>query len=75
MESALDLNQRQQDLLVWVQREGFASVEALAAHFDVTHQTIRRDINRLVELKLIRRFHGGAGLPASTENVAYSMRQ
>ncbi|HEU0199146.1 MAG TPA: DeoR family transcriptional regulator, partial [Burkholderiaceae bacterium] len=46
-----------------------------AAHFDVTHQTIRRDINRLVELKLIRRFHGGAGLPASTENVAYSMRQ
>lgn len=69
------LNQRQQDLLVWVQREGFASVEALAAHFNVTHQTIRRDINRLADLKLIRRYHGGAGLPSSVENMAYSMRQ
>ena len=71
----LNLNQRQQDLLAWVQREGFASVEALAAHFGVTHQTIRRDINHLADLKLIRRYHGGAGLPSSAENMAYSTRQ
>jgi DeoR family glycerol-3-phosphate regulon repressor len=68
------LNQRQQDLLIWVQREGFASVEALASHFSVTHQTIRRDINQLADLKLIRRYHGGAGIPSSVENVAYSAR-
>ncbi|MFL6623902.1 MAG: DeoR/GlpR family DNA-binding transcription regulator [Sulfurifustis sp.] len=75
MHTSLNLNQRQQELLAWVQREGFASVEALAGHFKVTHQTIRRDINRLADLKLIRRYHGGAGLPSSVENMAYSMRQ
>jgi DeoR family glycerol-3-phosphate regulon repressor len=75
MNSSITLNQRQQDLLTWVQREGFASVEALAAHFGVTHQTIRRDINQLADLKLIRRYHGGAGLPSSIENVAYAARQ
>lgn len=75
MTPALSLNQRQQDLLGWVQREGFASVEALANHFGVTHQTIRRDINQLADLKLIRRYHGGAGIPSSVENVAYSARQ
>lgn len=75
MQTSRNLNQRQQNLLVWVQREGFASVEALASHFGVTRQTIRRDINLLADLKLIRRYHGGAGLPYSVENMAYSMRQ
>jgi DeoR family glycerol-3-phosphate regulon repressor len=70
----MSLNQRQQALLGWVQRDGFASVEALASHFSVTHQTIRRDINRLADLKLLRRYHGGAGVPSSVENVAYSAR-
>jgi DeoR family transcriptional regulator, glycerol-3-phosphate regulon repressor len=75
MQTSLSLNRRQQDLLSWVQRDGFASVEALAAHFGVTHQTIRRDINQLADLKLIRRYHGGAGLPSSIENMAYAARQ
>ena len=69
------LNPRQQELLTQVQREGFASVEALAKQFGVTHQTIRRDINRLASQQLVRRFHGGAGLPSSVENFAYKTRQ
>jgi DeoR family glycerol-3-phosphate regulon repressor len=69
------LNPRQQELLTQVQHEGFASVETLAKHFGVTHQTIRRDINRLAGLQLLRRFHGGAGLPSSIENFAYNTRQ
>lgn len=69
------LNPRQQELLTQVQREGFASVEALAKHFGVTHQTIRRDINHLSELNLLKRYHGGAGLPSSIENFAYNTRQ
>lgn len=72
--TSLSLNQRQHDLLGWVAREGFASVEALANHFAVTHQTIRRDINRLADQKMIRRYHGGAGVLSSVENVAYSAR-
>ncbi|HET7200659.1 MAG TPA: DeoR family transcriptional regulator [Burkholderiales bacterium] len=69
------LTPRQQELLTQVQREGFGSVEALARHFGVTYQTIRRDINCLVELKLLKRYHGGAGLPSSIENFAYDTRR
>ena len=69
------LNPRQQELLTQVQHAGFASVETLAKQFNVTHQTIRRDINQLAELQLLRRFHGGAGLPSSIENFAYNTRQ
>jgi DeoR family transcriptional regulator, glycerol-3-phosphate regulon repressor len=74
MTAATSLNQRQHELLGRVEREGFASVEALANHFSVTHQTIRRDINRLAALKLVRRYHGGAGILSTVENVAYSTR-
>lgn len=71
----LILNQRQQDLLSWVQREGHVSVEKLAAHFSVTQQTIRRDITLLAENNLVQRIHGGASVNSSVENVAYKTRQ
>lgn len=71
----LTLNARQQQLLDWVRREGFVTVEQLASHFDVTPQTIRRDINWLAEQNLLRRYHGGASLPTSAENVSYSACQ
>lgn len=45
----LTLNARQQELLEWVQRDGFVTVDDLAAHFAVTPQTIRRDVNWLAE--------------------------
>ncbi|GAB2904082.1 DeoR/GlpR family DNA-binding transcription regulator [Paraburkholderia jirisanensis] len=71
----LTLNARQQELLEWVQRDGFVTVDDLAAHFDVTPQTIRRDVNWLADINLLRRYHGGASLPTSSENVSYSARQ
>lgn len=69
------LNQRQQALLTCVQREGFASVDKLAALFQVTPQTIRRDINLLADLNMLKRYHGGASLASSAENMAYNTRQ
>ncbi|MBV8047208.1 MAG: DeoR/GlpR transcriptional regulator [Paludibacterium sp.] len=69
------LNQRQQELLGWVQREGHVTVEALANHFGVTHQTIRRDITLLADNRLLQRIHGGASAQSSVENVAYNARQ
>lgn len=74
-EPALALNARQEEMLKLVRQRGFVSVEALAQHFDVTAQTIRRDINEMCRSGLLRRYHGGAGLPSSVENVAYSTRQ
>jgi DeoR family glycerol-3-phosphate regulon repressor len=58
-----------------VRSKGFITIEHLAAQFDVTPQTIRRDINILSREGLIHRYHGGAGLPPSTENVAYTQRK
>lgn len=69
------LNPRQQEILDLVQREGFVSVEPLAKHFDVTPQTIRRDINLLCDMSLLQRHHGGAGLPTSAANTAYLTRR
>ena len=66
---------RQEQILQAVQRQGYVSVDALAQRFDVTPQTIRRDINQLSRMALVERYHGGAGVPSSVENVAYAARQ
>ena len=58
-----------------VQSQGFATIEDIAAKFGVTPQTIRRDINFLDEEGVVRRYHGGAGVTLSTENVAYTRRK
>lgn len=75
MAGGSDLNQRQEQIIALVRERGFVAIEALAEHFDVTPQTIRRDINQLCDLGLMRRYHGGAGLPSSVENLAYQARQ
>lgn len=71
----LGLNQRQKRILELVPRQGFVSIEALSKHFRVSAQTIRRDINELCDQALLQRFHGGAGLMSSVENIAYESRQ
>ena len=68
-------NSRQQQILDLVRQRGFMSIETLADHFSVTPQTIRRDINQLTDRELLQRYHGGAGLPSSVENIAYQTRQ
>ena len=60
--AADQVTDRQRQILQLVSLNGFATIEALARHFDVSTQTIRRDIIRLDELQLLQRFHGGAGL-------------
>ncbi len=66
---------RQERILDLARHLGFVAIEDLARRFSVTTQTIRRDINQLCEQALLRRYHGGAGLPSSVENLAYSARQ
>lgn len=68
-------NLRQQQIIDEVRKQGFVSVEVLVKHFGVTAQTIRRDMNALCEEGLLRRYHGGATLPTSVENVAYDTRK
>ncbi len=69
---------RRHELIVeMIQQKGFISTDELVQHFQVTPQTIRRDLNELDRLKLISRHHGGAGVPSSssTVNAAYSERK
>mgnify|MGYP000943511380 CR=1 FL=1 len=56
--------QRHQEILELLSQCGFATTEDLVAHFDVSPQTIRRDLNELAELEKIQRHHGGASLPS-----------
>ena len=76
MELVLDLlPPRQMDILDIARREGRVDVESLARHFDVTVQTIRKDLNDLCELEKLHRVHGGAVYPSNTANLAYQARR
>ena len=69
-------NPRQSQLLEEVRERGSATVEALAEQFEVTLQTVRRDVKLLSAAGLLARFHGGVRVQSSTtENIAYRQRQ
>jgi DeoR/GlpR family transcriptional regulator of sugar metabolism len=51
---------RQAEIIDALQDEGFQSVNSLAARFEVTASTIRRDLERLEAMDLLQRTHGGA---------------
>lgn len=63
------------DIVALVKIHGFVSVDTLARTFDVTVQTIRRDLNMLAGEGCISRHRGGAGLPSSIENMEYARRR
>ena len=67
--------ERQSRILEIVRDKGFASIEHLATHFDVTQQTVRRIVNQLCDQGLLRRIHGGVSLPVQNQNLAYGSRQ
>jgi len=69
------INKRHDEIISLIKNNGFVTVEEMASLFNVTPQTIRRDINFLDGEGVISRYHGGAGLSVSTENVAYRHRK
>lgn len=70
-----ELTSRQYEIVALVQQRGFVAIEALSRNFDITPQTARRDVNALCQAGLLYRYHGGAGLPSTVENIAYEARQ
>jgi DeoR family glycerol-3-phosphate regulon repressor len=71
----LELGERQAQIAKMIYESDFLSVEYLADHFNVTSQTIRRDINYLCDRGIARRRHGGVERPVRTGNDAYGWRQ
>ena len=55
--------------------EGRVGVEALADRFNVTPQTIRKDLNDLCERGVLQRYHGGAVLASGIANFGYEARR
>jgi DeoR/GlpR family transcriptional regulator of sugar metabolism len=54
---------RQAKIAAIIGQEGQASVDALALRFDVSAETVRRDLTQLAESGLVQKVHGGAKRP------------
>ena len=63
--------ERQQAMAELVAERGRLSVNLLAEEYDVTTETVRRDLSALERMGLVRRVHGGA-VPASSLTVIES---
>lgn len=68
-------NFRHADILGLARRDGKVTVDDLARRFDVTVQTIRRDLSDLSGLGRLERVHGGAVLPSGVVNIVYEERR
>ncbi len=68
-------NLRQQQIVEIARSSGRVTVDDLSARFDVTPQTIRKDLNELCDQRLLQRVHGGAVIASGVENVGYEARR
>ncbi|MGL4405350.1 MAG: DeoR/GlpR family DNA-binding transcription regulator [Notoacmeibacter sp.] len=69
------LSFRQTEILEIARQEGRVIVEVLAERFQVTLQTIRRDLTELADAGLIDRVHGGAVARTGVNNIGYEERR
>ena len=54
--------QRQEQILDWLQTQGFATVEALASRLGVSTMTVHRDLDRLAKTGAVQKVYGGVEL-------------
>ena len=66
---------RQKEILDIARKDGKVTVDALAEKYNVTVQTIRRDLSRLTEIGKLERVHGGAVIPSGVVNIEYEQRR
>lgn len=68
------LNKRHSEILDILSRRGYLAIEEMVAAFNVTPQTLRRDLQDMSDRGLLRRHHGGASANLSTANADYDLR-
>jgi len=66
---------RQKEIVEIAKVYGYVTVDDLVAKFKVTPQSIRKDLNRICDSRLMVRNHGGAELSCRTENMSYEARR
>jgi DeoR family glycerol-3-phosphate regulon repressor len=74
-EAPVFLSERQNEIVALAREGGRVLVDQLAARFQVSPQTIRKDLNDLCDQRLLTRIHGGALFPSGIENVEYEARR
>jgi DeoR family fructose operon transcriptional repressor len=67
--------ERQQAIARLVNEHGRMSVTQLARQYDVTTETVRRDLSALERMGLVRRVHGGVVPPGSLSFVESGLRE
>jgi DeoR family fructose operon transcriptional repressor len=67
--------ERQQAMARAVATRGRMSVAELASDYDVTTETVRRDLSVLEELGLVRRVHGGAVPASALTSLEYGLAE
>jgi DeoR family transcriptional regulator, glycerol-3-phosphate regulon repressor len=71
----MEVTARQQEIVSLARTRGRVSVDDLASKFDVTPQTIRKDLNELCDRRVLSRVHGGAVIASGVENLGYEARR
>ena len=71
----MQISNRQTEIVELAKTAGRVLVEELADKFEVSPQTIRKDLNDLCDRRLLTRTHGGAVFPSGTENMEYEQRR
>ena len=66
---------RHAEILEMAKEHGRVLVDDLAVHFNLTPQTIRKDLNDLCDQRLLTRIHGGALFPSGVQNLEYEARR
>jgi DeoR family glycerol-3-phosphate regulon repressor len=69
------LSERQNEIVTLAREGGRVLVDQLAARFQVSPQTIRKDLNDLCEHRVLTRIHGGALFPSGIQNIEYEARR
>ncbi len=68
-------NFRHKEILELARKDGKVTVDGLAELYDVTVQTIRRDLSDLANGGQLERVHGGAVVPSGVINIEYEERR
>jgi len=66
---------RHAEIIQMAKDQGRVLVDDLALYFNVTPQTIRKDLNELCDQRMLTRIHGGALFPSGIENLEYEARR
>ena len=67
-------NTRRQTIVELTLQQKYVAVDDLAQALGVSAQTVRRDINHLCDMNVLRRKHGGAAVFESERNAPYDQR-